>query len=107
MQNILTFALIEVGRFGRKLATVLNALPDASVKFIYDHAFDAATQLAKEIKVIPFMVVEEIREDESIDAIVIVSPNSTHLDMVCSAARSRKHIFCEKPMAFPLPIVIP
>lgn len=100
MENILTFALIGAGRFGRKLATVLHTLPDVTITLIYDCAIDTARQLANEFKASPVSRVEEIWEDESIDAVIIASPNATHLDMVCSAARAQKHIFCEKPMAF-------
>jgi len=34
-----------------------------------------------------------------IDAVVIASPNAMHADMAIAAAKARKHIYCEKPMA--------
>lgn len=37
-----------------------------------------------------------------LDAVVIASPNATHADMSIAAARARKHIYCEKPMAITL-----
>ncbi|MEO1291118.1 MAG: Gfo/Idh/MocA family oxidoreductase, partial [Chloroflexota bacterium] len=37
--------------------------------------------------------------DPEADAILICTPNYTHLDVVRVAAKSGKHIFCEKPIA--------
>lgn len=37
-----------------------------------------------------------------LDAVVIASPNAMHADMVVAAAKARKHIYCEKPMAITL-----
>lgn len=37
-----------------------------------------------------------------VDAVVIASPNAAHAEMSIAAARARKHIYCEKPMAITL-----
>ena len=37
-----------------------------------------------------------------IDAVVIASPNASHAEMAVAAAKARKHIYCEKPMAITL-----
>ena len=34
-----------------------------------------------------------------IDAVIIASPNAMHADMCVAAAKQKKHIYCEKPMA--------
>lgn len=36
---------------------------------------------------------------EASDAIYVVSPNTTHVDMALRALAAGKHVFCEKPMA--------
>ena len=36
---------------------------------------------------------------ENIDAVVIASPNGLHAEMCVQAAKAKKHIYCEKPMA--------
>jgi len=41
--------------------------------------------------------VDELIEES--DAVYIVSPNTTHVDMALKAIAAGKHVFCEKPMA--------
>jgi predicted dehydrogenase len=41
---------------------------------------------------------EDICADDSIDAIVIATPNDTHRPIAEAAARAGKHIMCEKPL---------
>lgn len=40
-----------------------------------------------------------ILADDEIDAVVLVTPNSTHVPQMVAAAEHGKHIFCEKPFA--------
>jgi myo-inositol 2-dehydrogenase/D-chiro-inositol 1-dehydrogenase len=42
----------------------------------------------------------DIFSDEEIDAIFICSSTDTHVDYIKKAAKSGKHIFCEKPISF-------
>lgn len=43
---------------------------------------------------------DRIFEDESIDAVLIASSTDSHVDMIKRACKAKKHIFCEKPIAF-------
>ncbi|TKD70711.1 inositol 2-dehydrogenase [Pseudalkalibacillus hwajinpoensis] len=43
---------------------------------------------------------DDIFNDPNIDAIFICSSTDTHVDFIKKAARSGKHIFCEKPISF-------
>jgi len=42
---------------------------------------------------------QEVLEDDSVDAIVVVTPTVYHKDIVIAAAKAGKHVLCEKPMA--------
>jgi predicted dehydrogenase len=42
---------------------------------------------------------EALLEDASIDAIVLATPHSQHVDQIVAAASAGKHVFCEKPLA--------
>ena len=41
----------------------------------------------------------DIISDSAIDAVVIVTPDQLHLEMVTAALNAGKHVLCEKPMA--------
>lgn len=45
---------------------------------------------------------QDLIEDKEIDAVVIVTPTSTHRDIIVAAARAGKAIFCEKPLSISL-----
>jgi len=42
---------------------------------------------------------EELLADPNIDAVVLATPHSMHVDQVTAAAAAGKHVFCEKPFA--------
>jgi predicted dehydrogenase len=42
---------------------------------------------------------DDLISDENIDAVVLATPHSLHVDQVIAAARAGKHVFCEKPFA--------
>lgn len=42
---------------------------------------------------------EALLADPSIDAVVLATPHSMHVDQVIAAAAAGKHVFCEKPFA--------
>src|SRR5689334_21004962 len=41
---------------------------------------------------------EKVCSDPNVDAVIIATPNFTHLDIAVSAAKHGKHIMCEKPL---------
>src|SRR5688500_3168853 len=42
---------------------------------------------------------QEVLDDDEVDAVCVVTPISTHYDMVKQALNAGKHAFVEKPMA--------
>ncbi len=43
--------------------------------------------------------IEDVIENENINAVIIATPHNTHAEIVIKALQSRKHIFVEKPLA--------
>ena len=100
----LHFGIIGAGRIGRVHAeTLAFRLPEAEIIAVTDANRVAAEQLAARCG-IPTVAAssKELLADPRIDAVLICSPTPTHADLIVAAAKSGKHIFCEKPTAFSL-----
>ena len=41
---------------------------------------------------------DEVLGDPEVEGLVVVTPHSTHADIVCRAASAGKHVFIEKPL---------
>ena len=41
----------------------------------------------------------DVMSNPEIDAVIVVTPTQFHHDIVIAAAKAKKHVFCEKPMA--------
>jgi len=100
----LRVGLIGLGRLGRVYARDLSSrLADTQLAAVADINADAARSIADEFGV-PHVhsTPQDLIEDPTVDAVVIVSPTHTHRDVAVWAAASRKPTFCEKPLALSL-----
>ena len=95
--------LVGVGRLGALYARYLAyQIPNSDLLAASD--IDPATEtIAKELGVTKWYPnYQDLIDDKQIDAVVIVTPTSTHHDIVAAAARAGKAIFCEKPLSISL-----
>lgn len=94
-------AIVGLGWWGKTLVEAVSGISD-------DIRFVAATTRSKTDEDNAFCKLhnldmhesfETIIADDSIDAVVLVTPNSMHAAQVVAAAGQGKHVFCEKPLA--------
>src|SRR5690625_1018244 len=101
--NKITIGIIGTGRIGKMHAENIIHYPNVTIKAVSDIFTDQikewATNLGIEKVVNDYT---EIINDEEIDAIFVCSPTNTHAEIIISAAKKGKHIFCEKPVSFSL-----
>lgn len=93
--------LIGAGRMGAALAHHLAFSVDTAVFVaIADPNLAATEALAQKYRV-PHTYTDyhELLAREDIDAVVIVTPTNTHVEIIKAAAAAGKHIFTEKPLA--------
>lgn len=102
--NTLRLGLIGAGRMGSFHAyTAARLIPGASLNAIADPMPDQAARLAKALDVpLVYIDPQQLLDNPDIDAVLIATPARTHAEMVISAARAGKSVFCEKPMAITL-----
>lgn len=96
MKNI-RYAVIGAGYFGAGLAKILVELEGAKIVAVLDP--NNAQKLADELGCDVETDLEAICSREDVDAVIIASPNYLHKAPVLTAAKHKKHIFCEKPIA--------
>ncbi len=96
--------LIGTGRIGCIHAESLSfRLPEADLLCVSDVNLNAAKSCAKDFRVdTVYKDYRNILERGDIDAVVISSSTDTHAEIMKAAAESKKHIFCEKPIALAL-----
>lgn len=91
------YGIVGSGYFGAEEARVLQSIPNANVLGIYDP--NNSQRPAEEVGAEIFSSMEELVNDERINAIIVASPNGEHVAPVVAAATAGKAIFCEKPIA--------
>ena len=104
MRKRLNIGLIGMGRLGGVYARyLLGSISDAALVAVCDSNEKALNIFADEYE-IPKRFIEHgtLLADKEIDAVVIVTPTSTHKEIVVEATRHDKGIFCEKPLALSL-----
>jgi myo-inositol 2-dehydrogenase/D-chiro-inositol 1-dehydrogenase len=97
---MLNIGLIGAGRIGRLHAAHLaHQVKRARLLAVADVVEAAARECAAEHGV-PRAVAEyrSLLDDPEIDAVVICSATDTHAQIIEAAAKSGKHVFCEKPI---------
>ena len=92
--GIMSFAHIHATSY----ANAIKRIPGATLTAIYDTDISRGQQASIEYDV-PFF--EDITQflAESIDVVLVCSENVLHKEMVVEAAKAKKHILCEKPIA--------
>lgn len=97
-------AVLGLGRLGwRHAENLVVRVPDAQVVAVADIAPGRAAAFAQQYDV-PFHTsdVEQIFELANLDAIVIVSPTTSHATHIRSALAAQKAVFVEKPVTLSL-----
>lgn len=93
-------AIVGLGWWGQ---TQVEAVQDSDkIKFVAgttrslsDDAIEFMNTYNMEVK----QSYEDILADPNIDAVVLVTPNSQHVEQTLAAVKAGKHVFCEKPFS--------
>ena len=96
--------LVGAGRMGSIHARLVRAsVPQAKLVGIADVNIDAARRLAAQLGDPPvFDSIEALLATPGLDAVLIATSSSRHLEMIQLAASAGKDILCEKPIALTL-----
>ncbi|KMY50995.1 inositol 2-dehydrogenase [Peribacillus loiseleuriae] len=97
-------AVFGLGRLGYWHAVnVATRIRNAELVAVCDMNIETAERVAKELEVPTYTTnPDEIFQDDTIQAVIIASPTSTHFDLLKKASESGKAIFVEKPLTIDL-----
>lgn len=105
MSKKLGIGVVGLGRLGSAYARYFTGrIAGASLVAVSDVDETAAAARAAEFGLSKWYgSYQDLIADEQVDAVVIVSPTSTHQEIVVAAANRGLPIFCEKPLSISLP----
>jgi myo-inositol 2-dehydrogenase/D-chiro-inositol 1-dehydrogenase len=89
--------IIGTGYIGGVHGQIYSQHPDAEVTALYDIVPERAERTAKAIGGKVCTSREELFD--LCDAVLVCTPNKTHVEIASAAVTADKHVFCEKPFA--------
>ena len=99
MQRKLRIAIAGTG-FGEKYAVGLQANPEVELVGVFSRRPERAAAMAERFGIpVATRNFEDLLRIPNLDAVAVVTPNSTHAVFVRQAIRAGKHVLCDKPLA--------
>jgi UDP-N-acetyl-2-amino-2-deoxyglucuronate dehydrogenase len=97
----LRFAIVGCGRIAKRHADLLGTgqIAGARLVAVCDIRPERAEAYGKRYEVPWFTALDELLSAPGIDVISVLTPSGMHVEHVVAAARARKHVVVEKPMA--------
>lgn len=92
------FALLGAGFIGQVHGANIATNPRTKLQYVYDVNQAAAEQLAGRYGAKVAANVDAIWTADDVDAVLIASSTNTHADLLSSAIKARKPVYCEKPI---------
>lgn len=99
MSRTLRVGVIGYGYWGPNLVRNFSELESAEIVWIADQDANKFGPISRRYpKIKTTSNVEDLLQDDSLDAIIIATPVNTHFELALSALRANKHVWIEKPM---------
>lgn len=104
-ENLLGWGLIGASTIAQGfMIPAINAQPNSHAIGVFSSSLERGQQYADENKLSRvYRSLEEMLADPAIDAVYISTTNEKHKAQTLAAAKSGRHVMCEKPLALNLP----
>ena len=96
----LRVGVIGTGAMGRDhVATLERSVPRARVSVVHDRATELAEKVAAPVGARVAATPDALVGAEDVDAVLVCSPDPTHLELVLACLEAGVPVLCEKPLA--------
>src|ERR1051325_4570900 len=93
-------AVIGLGAWGREILSALGKAAQADVAAICDNYQASLNRGAKEAPAAkPASDFKAILDNKDITAVIVATPTHQHKEIVLTALKAGKHVYCEAPLA--------
>jgi len=91
-------AVVGLGWWGKYIIQRLAGSPELRITHAVDMDAESVAGFAREHGLALRKSIDEVLSDPAVDAVLVVTPHSTHETLVTRAAQAGKQVFCEKPL---------
>ena len=91
------YGIVGTGYFGAELGRIMAQKEGAKIVAVYDP--ENGKTIAEELGCDAESDLDSLCAREDVDAVIVATPNYLHKEPVLCAARHKKNVFCEKPIA--------
>ncbi len=102
MSDILRLGMAGLGVASTQILPPIAKLPFIKITAAADMRADAVAKFSAQYQAEGYTSVEELCASPNVDAVYIATPNALHAEHAITAAKHKKHIIVEKPMAMNL-----
>lgn len=95
----ISVGILGLGRsgWGIHCNAILKIEDRFKVTAVFDPIIDRREQVAKDMDCTAYGSIEELLADDSIEMVIVASPNALHAPQAVQALEAGKHVLCEKP----------
>jgi len=102
MHNMIKAGVVGLGWWGQLLARSVKDSKKINITSGFTRTPSNASDFITETGIKLYKEYEQLLNDKSIDAIILATPHSMHVEQIKLAAEHKKHIYVEKPIALTL-----
>jgi predicted dehydrogenase len=99
---VINAGIVGLGWWGRTLVEAVSGGQSDEINFVAGAARTHTEDLksfAQQQKFALYDTYEKLLKHPKLDAVVLATPHSLHVEQTVAAAKAGKHVFCEKPFA--------
>lgn len=90
--------IIGTGGFGRDILGSAGHCRHIDITGGFDSSAESLRSFAADYGIRAYDSIDSVLSDDTLDGVLIATPNDTHAALIEKAARAKKHIFVEKPI---------